>query len=402
MNSPAPAEGPVCALCGAKNLAGARYCGSCGQPVSFIPAQTSANLEPIPTNAPPVPPVHPKPEVNRRRKVLLWAVVVVFVGFLIIAWIRITMGRLSGADVNTSLPTGTLKSTILPGKTITSAPQSSPFTLAPSLTPAATMDGSKLLTTTPFSGAEPPPCATPGQKWASPVDNMVLVCVPAGEFLIGASDMDVNSQSNEKPQHKVVLSAYWIDQTEVTNSQYQRCVQAGKCNNPFESSSNNQPAYFGNSQFANYPVIHITWEYAKAYCAWAGRRMPSEAEWEKAARGPSGAIYPWGNLAPNESLANYYQGKIKDTSPVGAFPKGASPYGALDMAGNVMEWMADWYSETYYQSSPLSNPIGPSSGQYRAVRGGALNYGPEFVRVSSRLYYLPIARLGYVGFRCVR
>ncbi len=166
---------------------------------------------------------------------------------------------------------------------------------------------------------------------------------------------------NEEPIHQVYLDAFWIDQTEVTNVMYSKCVQDGKCNPPTSTKSYTRADYSGNSQFDNYPVIFISWHDADTYCSWADRRLPTEAEWEKAARGTDARAYPWSNDPPNTDLLNYKHA-FEDTTAVGQFPKGASPYGALDMAGNVWEWTADWYGETYYAVSPESNPSGPESG----------------------------------------
>jgi len=175
----------------------------------------------------------------------------------------------------------------------------------------------------------------------------------------------------------VYLDAYWIDKTEVTNTMYARCVQAGVCDAPSSKGSNYSDSYYGSSQYADHPVVYVDWFQAQAYCEWAGRRLPTEAQWEKAARGADGRTYPWGEQEPNCDLANYDGTKwcIGDTSAVGSYPSGASPYGALDMAGNVWEWAADWYSSSYYSQSPGNNPTGPSSGEYRVIRGGS--YGRD-------------------------
>jgi formylglycine-generating enzyme required for sulfatase activity len=181
----------------------------------------------------------------------------------------------------------------------------------------------------------PPACTSIGQTWTSPIDGMTLVCVPVGEFNMGSD----NDDSDEKPVHQVTLDAYWIDQSEVTNAMYQQCVDAGVCRTPYYSSSSTCTNYYGASQFADYPVIHVSWEDAVTYCQWARRKLPTEAQWEKAARGTDGRTYPWG-AGIDASKANY-NSNIGDTSAVGSYPAGASPYGAYDMAGNVWEWVAD-------------------------------------------------------------
>jgi formylglycine-generating enzyme required for sulfatase activity/tRNA A-37 threonylcarbamoyl transferase component Bud32 len=228
-----------------------------------------------------------------------------------------------------------------------------------------------------------------------------MVSVLAGEFKMGSSDADRYASDDEKPQHTVYLDAFWIDKYEVTNALYKKCVDAGKCQSPNPTESYSRRWYYGISKFDNYPVIYVSWNDAKAYCEWAGKRLPTEAEWEKAARGTDGRIYPWGNAFDKNRL-NSSEGGRGDTTPVDSFPSGASPYGALDMAGNVWEWVADWHDSAYYTNSPRNNPKGPSSGQYRVLRGGAWNYGQRSVRAASRDGYDPGTRIDYVGFRCAQ
>jgi formylglycine-generating enzyme required for sulfatase activity len=232
--------------------------------------------------------------------------------------------------------------------------------------------------------------------------------VPAGEFLMGSTDADGMADADEKPQHRVYLDAFLIDRTEVTNAMYAKCVQASACRTPQSSRSTKREDYYGNPEFDNYPVVYVTWDDAQAYCAWAGGRLPTEAEWEKAARGANGRIYPWGNKPPDARNANYYASNegdattTGDATPVGAYPEGASPYGVLDMAGNAWEWVADWYGDTCYTSSPERNPTGPSPGETRVVRGGSWGFSEGRVRAAARYWNIPSASESDVGFRCAR
>jgi formylglycine-generating enzyme required for sulfatase activity/tetratricopeptide (TPR) repeat protein len=234
-------------------------------------------------------------------------------------------------------------------------------------------------------------------------DNAWMVYVPNGEFPMGASSSDSQASDNEKPQHTVYLDSFWIDKYEVINALYKRCVDAGKCSAPSDRSSYTRSSYYGNSWFDNYPVIYVSWNDASTYCAWAGKRLPTEAEWEKAARGTDGRVYPWGNTFEgakvNSSDSNPRPG---DTIEVGKYPNGASPYGALDMAGNVWEWVADWYGDNYYSISPRNNPKGPSSGPSRVLRGGSGYVNQSYVRASFRGINTPDYRYYSTGFRCAQ
>ena len=198
-----------------------------------------------------------------------------------------------------------------------------------------------------------------GNTWTRPADGMVMVYVPEGNFTMGTTEKPA-----EQPIHQVYLDAYWIDRTEVTNALYAKCVEAGKCLPPELNNSITHPSYYGNPQYSDYPVIYVNWKQAQAYYEWSGARLPTEAQWEKAERGTDGRLYPWGNALPTKDLENFNK-IVGDTTAVGSYPSGASPYGALDMAGNVWNWTADWYGDTYYASSPSSNPQGPSTGIYR-------------------------------------
>ena len=243
-----------------------------------------------------------------------------------------------------------------------------------------------------------------------------MVFVPAGEFQMGSTDNqfsnDVqscinangNSQAsceklrkNEKPLHKVYLDAYWIDQTEVTNARYARCVNSRNCQPLIITYSLTRSDYYDNSQYADYPVVGVDWSQADSYCRWAGRSLPTEAQWEKAARGTDARTFPWGEGMDSSR----FNTNAKDTSRAGSYPAGISPYGALDMVGNVWQWVADWYSEGYYDISPDRNPQGPATGSTRILRG--LPWGDNKSPLSSttiRLETKPTDSGQNIGFRC--
>jgi formylglycine-generating enzyme required for sulfatase activity len=230
-------------------------------------------------------------------------------------------------------------------------------------------------------------------------DEMAMALIPAGAFLMGSGQNEPGAQADEKPQRTIYLDEYWIDLTEVTNAMYARCVRSGACDEPAQRSSNTRLFYYRDERYANYPVIHVSWQDAQAYCQWAGRRLPTEAEWEKAARGPDGLTYPWGELRPDGSLVNFDQ-RVGDTTPVGYYPAGASPYGVLDMAGNVAEWVADWYAADFYDQAPAVNPFGPAAGEYRVLRGGSWFSPARAVRAAFRVWNLPDLGYDSSGFRC--
>jgi serine/threonine-protein kinase len=220
-------------------------------------------------------------------------------------------------------------------------------------------------------------------------DGMTMVYVPEGSYMMGSED----SRSHEMPVHEVNLAAFWIDQTEVTNEQYKRCVNAGSC----ESS------HYADDDIYNredYPVVGVTWNDARDYCEWAGARLPTEAEWEYAARGPEGNEFPWGSAKPTCELAQFAicEGR---TVTVGSLPDGKSWAGALEMSGNVWEWVQDWYDSTYYAKSPPSNPPGPDKGNFKVLRGGSWPYNESSLRGANRYFLSPSIKYVVNGFRCV-
>jgi len=240
-------------------------------------------------------------------------------------------------------------------------------------------------------------------------DGMTMVYVPAGEFLIGSKESDSEAYSDEKPQRSVYLDAYWIDQTPVTNAMYVKFLsdwgnreEGDKewLGTLFSEISETNDGWKIDKRFVDHPVVGVTWYGARAYSQWAGKRLPTEAEWEKAARGMDGRTYPWGE-GIGINLANFYDSKeFSSTSPVGHFPNGISPYGALDMAGNVWEWVGDWFDSDYYKKSPDKNPQGPSSGESRVTRGGSWNNNERYTRSADRSRYSPDYTSGNLGFRC--
>ena len=238
-----------------------------------------------------------------------------------------------------------------------------------------------------------------GSSTIRDTDGMTMMYIPEGEFQMGN---DSSNFEREIPAHQVFLDAYWIDQTEITNVMYATCVAADGCKPPKESKSFTYPEYFANADFDDYPVVYVSWESASAYCNWVGGRLPTEAEWEKAARGTDGRNYPWGDGTELScSMANWGT-CMDDTAPVGSYEVGKSPYGLYDTAGNVWEWVNDWYDEFYYQKSVLTNPPGPGSGTERGLRGGAFDSLDSKIRTSYRFSAVPRAADYYIGFRCVQ
>ena len=207
--------------------------------------------------------------------------------------------------------------------------------------------------------------------------------------------------ADEHPRHEVSVSSFALDRTEVTNMRYASCVAAGVCKAPSYSSSQQRKHYFDDPAFEDYPVIFVSWSQADAFCHWAGGRLPTEAEWEFAARGPSPSVrlYPWGDERPDCAHANM-AGCVGDTDRVGQRLLGASPFGAQDMAGNVWEWTQDWYDAHYYEMAPSADPGGPVQGTLKVMRGGCWMSGPDAVRVSCRKAELPSTWAPNVGFRC--
>ena len=225
-------------------------------------------------------------------------------------------------------------------------------------------------------------------------DGIVMVYIPPGKFMMGADD----GRANERPSHEVDLDGYWIGKYEVTFTQYDRYYEEAGKKKPDDNGWGRE----------NRPVIDVCWNDAAAYCEWlSGKiglkfKLPTEAQWEKSARGTDGRKYPWGNDEPNENLSNFNSSNLNigQTHPVGSHPQGASPYGLLDMAGNVLEWCYDWYDENYYYIKfPPKNPKGPQSGLYRILRGGGWYFDASQLRCAFRNCHSPFQPHNFVGFR---
>lgn len=227
-----------------------------------------------------------------------------------------------------------------------------------------------------------------GSTWPY-VDGTTLVAVPAGSFTMGRGGLD-------NPEHQVTLSDFWIYSTEVTNQQFARCVAAGLCEPP-NATDNPGYAIFADN---NNPVTGVTYDQAVSYCTFVHGRLPTEAEWEKTARGPDGNVYPWGDSSPSCDLLNM-AGCTGGTTSVISYPPGASYYSALDMEGNTFEWVADWYREDYYANAPAQDPLGPENGQQRSVRSSGFDSGANQTQAASRYFTRPEDHRANLGFRCV-
>ena len=223
-------------------------------------------------------------------------------------------------------------------------------------------------------------------------DGAPMVLVPAGKFIMGSN----KGEDNEKPAHEIELTAFYIDKYEVTRKLYGTFMREMQVTEPWYWQERK------DESMQQTPVFGVKWEHAVAYCKWASKRLPTEAEWEKAARGTDGRRYPWGNEAPTELHATYAAGLFSDPTAVGITKAGASPYGAYDMAGNVREWVADWYDAEYYKEGRIRNPLGPSSGAFKVLRGGYFEGGRRDLQSSYRYWLDPMVNSSSAGFRCAK
>jgi len=265
------------------------------------------------------------------------------------------------------------------------------------------------LTATPAPSATPLPTPAP---WIDEQTNKSMIYVQGGIFRMGDDD----SEPDEGPSQLIRLDPYFIDETEVTNGEYALCVESGQCDPPSRSGATYHQEYYGAPAFDNYPVIFVDWFAARDFCFWRDARLPSEAEWERAAGfDPIMGIkqnYPWGDTfdgtllnfcdanCSQEDNNDAYDDEHRDTAPVASYPAGRSPLGLFDMAGNVMEWVSDWYDPDYYEYATDTNPLGPLDGEFKAVRGGSWLSSEDQVGVAGRGSYDPTVRRAHLGFRC--
>lgn len=255
-------------------------------------------------------------------------------------------------------------------------------------------------TSTPFEESPSEPAGSVSSE-AIPLSNEApvkeeMVRIPAGLFIRGTDA----GGFDEQPPREIFLDAFEIDQYEVTNYQYAQFAAATghrKAGPPSRYAKN-----VGKMRGPNQPVVYVSWDDAQEYCRWKGKRLPTEAEWEKAMRGTDGRLWPWGNVEqPNRANWARVNDGYAATAPVGTFKSDASPYGVMDGAGNVMEWVEDWYSEGYYRDSPEKNPPSPDYGVYRVLRGGGYTTTGGDLRITSRSKMVPDFRDETIGFRCV-
>ncbi len=265
----------------------------------------------------------------------------------------------------------------------TPTPQTTPTPIQPTLPPTDVL---------PTATVVPVPVALAGPGLGAKmawIDGSTLRYVPAATFQMGSGAPDA-------PVHPVSLDGFWIHETKVTNAMYSQCVEIGSCTAPAQEIG---APVSTNPDYANHPVVGVNWDQAQAYCTWTGGRLPTEAEWELAARGSSANLYPWGSDKPSCDRVNFGN-CFAHTTDVTTYDQGGSPYGVLEMAGNVFEWVGDWYDENYYSASAGENPVGPDSGQYRVIRGSSFESEINQILASIRRFNETLDHSRDIGFRC--
>ena len=376
------------------------------------------------------------------RLLVIAALLILVTGAAFLAVIN-GRGRGAAADAGATATTGSLAASLetpaaeanavaLASSMTTAATAQPSFTpLPPALAePSPTEPASATATLTPTPTATASPTASPTPSRYPPVmtrtqDNMPMVLIPAGRLLMGSAENDFVAAPDERPQHEVRLDRFYIDKYEVSVAQYaaflnqlgsyERACNRLDCALPREiagytSYLSEQDLGDGTVQYvpivgyATYPANHVSWYGAVAYCEWVGARLPTEAEWEYAARGDDGRLYPWGNTAPTAARAVFQSDSFENLKSVDALPDGATPFDVFGLAGSVWEWTADWYDESYYSVSPINNPTGPETGFSRVIRGGSWpnNNQADRIRAANRSSLAPDFISSTVGFRCAR
>ncbi len=385
--------------------------------------------QPYPPRSRPQPRPQPVPQPSDRRTVPPWVIVTLLV---IVAVVALVLGmELFGGDEVTPIastvslpPTDTpppVVAEVVTQTVIIEVPVTTTIepTTPPTDTPEPTATGTQPPTNTP----EPTPTEDTSTLPQTLIgqDGLEMRLVPAGEFIMGSTSSEVDQAvsmcrqnpdgdlcartefTSEMPQHLVFISDFYMDVTEITNDQYRTCVSAGACDPPDPGSGRyRRSEYYDRPQFGDYPVVWVSWFDAQDYCAWAGERLPTEAEWEKAARGEDGRVYPWGNEFSNDR-ANTQDRGTEVIFQVGQFPTGASIYGIQDLAGNVWEYVADWLDPNYYFDSTDRDPQGPASSPtgMRVLRSGSYANFKHYARAANRGAVTPDSSTQFRGIRCV-
>ena len=352
---------PLCPTCHHPVPSAARFCGSCGTALPRIDEIAAVNrVSPASVTSPPQQPQGTAWKAWHKMVLALLGSILGIFALLLIIGLTLTLSRERSSQHAKSQAVD---------PAVSSSPQTKRTNRIPPEKPTS-------------------PARAAGTVRANPKDGAPMVWVPTGTFRMGSTDA---GNPNEQPQHTVTLNGYWIYRYEVTVAQYRKFCAATGHQMP------TAPKWGWHDQ---HPIVFVTWHDAVAYATWAGARLPTEAEWEKAARGPDGNEYPWGNEWDAEKCPK----ELLGTHPVGSYPADVSPYGVLDMAGNVREWCHDWYRADAYASSPAPNPTGPSAGTARIIRDGswvdARIQDQEAYRSARRDAMPPSEKCNFIGFRC--
>ncbi|MBL8057842.1 MAG: SUMF1/EgtB/PvdO family nonheme iron enzyme, partial [Anaerolineales bacterium] len=363
-------------------------------PPEPAPAAAAPPLRAPPAAEPPArsapPPAAPAQKRGLPIVPLIGLAVVILGGVIVFGFLR-NRGQDRAANATAS-------QAALAALATTPAPTQAPATAAPTQPPATATTAPTAVPPTRAPSATPPPPTAAPTRTVPPTETVVpipagMVLIPPGRFEMGSA----TGQADERPVHPVSLTGFFLDKFEVTNGRYQRCVDAGQCQPPAQRGSFTRAAYFTAPDFADFPVIQVTWDQAVAFCTFEGKRLPTEAEWEYAARGGTERVFPWGDaFEPARVPAT-----SRDTVAVGTLDN-ASPFGVLDMSGNVNEWVADWYARAYL-AGPAENPLGPDRGARRVYRGGSFdNSDGAFYTTTRRYNQFPGFHDADVGFRCAQ